>query len=479
MKIKDCIFITAFTAALVAPAIAIPFTKSDNEREADKTEFPSVRTESGSLNSEYFDEFDIWVSENIGFRNGLINSDNAIKSALFGQSAEESIVLGKNGWLFYSETVKDYLNVSTLSERNALNVANTMKLVQDYADSLGTTFGITIALNKNSLYSENMPYYYIPIEDGNGNRELLAAAFEKSGVNYIDLYPALSSAEKVLYQERDSHWTYEGALLGYNTMMEGLGIEHLTFSDITFTEVNDWSSDLAEMVYPDETITDMQSYPNYEFSYEITSHEKNVDSITLTTYNEKGTGSAVIFRDSFFNTTQVYAAENFEDAVFSRAYPYRVDYCEKYKPTVMLLEIVERNLENLAFKAPVMVAPETSLTSSALSVNNADNYIFADDNGDYIQLYGAIDERYLGDEYEAYILAEAENGQHVYEAFPIFEKDSLMEKAEKGLYEMTENGYDNGFSAYFKKDIFSEFKSINLVITSNDNCYVFDSISIN
>ena len=47
-------------------------------------------------------------------------------------------------------------------------------------------------------------------------------------VNYVDMKAVMTAnKDKGIYHRRDSHWNYQGALIGYNTIMDGLGKEQV------------------------------------------------------------------------------------------------------------------------------------------------------------------------------------------------------------------------------------------------------------
>lgn len=76
-----------------------------------------------------------------------------------------------------------------------------------------------------------------------------------------------------------------------------------------------------------------------------------------------------MFRDSFGNLLHEDLAESFGTACFSRAMPCDLTLLEQEQADTLVLEIVERNLPDLAKKAPVMKAPVRELTLPAQTVS--------------------------------------------------------------------------------------------------------------
>ena len=440
MKRLNLIFLILVFGLLALPMLSMPFFRdqvSAEKREA--APFPSVMKD-GALNSRFAGDLDDFVRDHIGFRNEMVQADTVLTAKLFGESAEDDVILGKNGWLYYEGTVNDYLNIPTMTERAANNAAHSLKMLQDYAAAQGADFVLAVIPNKNSLYGENMPARFRKaVTEQDGNYEQLMHALLQEGVNTADVWYALKNTGRVLYQKTDTHWTYEGALIGYRSIMQAAGRTDETFRNLEFTLRRDWPADLSAMLPGlDDGLTE-QAYPDYDFTYTRTSHETAVDAVLLTTKQENASGSAVIYRDSFGNTMQEYFAETIGDVLFSRALPYRADYIREKNADLVVVELGERNLRDLAVRAPVMEAPAVKLSGEAETMPK-DALYFEETVGAYRHLYGVIDESLLGESYRAYLITEKDGVFAAYEAFPVYEESKLG----------TEGRCDNGWSICLK-----------------------------
>lgn len=455
MKKSDVIFIIVFVIMLAIPSLAMPAFKGETTSEKrELAAFPKLMTD-GKPNKDFTDELDDYINDHIAFRNLMISTRSTVMEKVFNESSVEKVILGSDGWLYFALDKNDYLNIATLTPRNAANVAKTYRMVQDYLNSNGVDFMFTVVPNKSSLY-DNLPYYYVPLDE-DGNIELLAAAFDAQGVNYCDLYRAFKDENEILYQKYDTHWNYKGAAYAYDKILTAAGFPHADYSELTYTEKEDWEGDLSEMLFGEKAEFDVQTYPDITFNFEYTSHEKEPDSITLKTYNENGNGNVVLYRDSYGDTMHVFFAETAENALFSRAIPYYIDYAKGYDLAV--LEIVERNIINLASRAPMMAAPVCELNVAATPVDGGITFD-TETAGGFVHVYGEIDEELLGDDYSVYILCDNGSGAHSYEAFPIYEAELLGEDEPK----------DNGYSAYIPgEEIFNN----SLIVVSGESCYYY------
>ena len=441
MKKLNVIFLVLVFGLLALPMLSMPFFK--NQESAEKREmaaFPSVLKD-GAINSRFAGELDDYVRDHIGFRNQMVKGNTVLMAKLFGESSEDDVILGRNGWLYYEGTVNDYLNIPTMTARAARNAAHSLKMLQNYAEAKGADFVLAVVPNKNSLYGENMPARFVPAEQ-DGNYERIMAAFAEEGVNTADVKGALVSAGKVLYQTTDTHWTYEGALAGYRSILAAAGRTDEAFKDLSFTTRRDWKADLSAMVPGlDDGLTE-QSYPDYAFSYSRTSHETAVDAVMLTTKQPAAGGKAVIYRDSFCNTMQEYFAETIGEVLFTRATPWRAAYIASREADLVVLETGERNLRNFSVMAPVMEAPAASLSGGAEGVPEGSLSLKREAYSGYEHLYGTIDESLLGESYRVYLITEKNGDYAAFEAFPIYEASLLGEN----------DRCDNGWSIYLKEE---------------------------
>ena len=111
--------------------------------------FPDI-TEDGRLNPDFLSELSDYVSDAFFLRQELITGYARIQ-ALFGQSANEDVVLGREGWLFYGEEMADYAGTDPLTDREIYAAARNILLMQEYSLGLGADFLFFLAPNKSSL----------------------------------------------------------------------------------------------------------------------------------------------------------------------------------------------------------------------------------------------------------------------------------------------------------------------------------------
>ncbi len=445
------IYSALFLTVCLVPAVCTPFFNGDASKEKrESAKLPSFLNE-GKINTAFFKEFENYFSENFAFRQQLVTADGRLKSALMHTSADDDVIVGKEGWLYYSETVSDFQRINTLSSREINAIANNLRIIDKNCENRGADFIFFSAPNKNSLYPENMPYNYIQT-DNNSNLENLTEILSSDDF-YIDMKSELEALNSptALYHKTDTHWNNFGAYAAHTMLMNKLGKSSCSAGSNWYT-ANDRLGDLAAMLYPSEKAKDMQLYNDYEFEYKYTSRFRGLDDISITTENKNSQGNLMMFRDSFGEAILPYMAEQFNSAEFSRAMPYNLKKV-KDKDTV-IIEIVERNLKNLLKSAPFMEACAVEISDiKAEKGDSSEAVIKTAENNGMTHIYGMLPESFFkGDKYR--ILVEADG--NIYEAFNCFE-ENLLKDTEYSPY---------GFSIYLSKEINTDNIRITVL---NDN----------
>ena len=350
-KLPTILFVAVFFIICAVPIIGFfifgPAEAGANERLAAK---PSLTERDGSLNADYLSELSEYFNGRFFLRQEMITANNAVTAAV-GSSAEEDVILGKNGWLYYADTLGDYTGTERLNERDIRAAAKNLSLMQQYCEAEGVKFLFTLAPNKNSLYSENMPDY--------GHKETwrdaqcLYSACDEPEVSYLDLFKVFEAEEEVLYFAHDSHWNSRGAALAADAILAAFGKESNYFGG-DFSKSQLHAGDLFEMLYP--AGTDKETDPVYSPAIELEYEGSGVrpDSINIVAHGS-GEGTLLAYRDSFGNNLYPYLADSFETAHFSRATAYDLTNLEDVD--CVLIELVERNIDYLIANTPLMPAP--------------------------------------------------------------------------------------------------------------------------
>ena len=457
MKKGKLIYCILFFAICLCPSLGMLVTKQETSSENRQlSEFPSPKTEEGKINVEWLSQAGDYFQEHFAFRNELVTGNALLHGRLLETSTADGVIQGKNGWLYYKDSLDDYLGQDLLSDRSLFNIAHMLSMTQQALEEKGVNFLFTIAPNKNSLYGDNMPYYDKLKVSGQTNRENLEDWLKTEKVAYADLYQALMEENEVLYQARDSHWNNKGAALAADVLMDALGKDHDSYEGESYTVRRDYTGDLDTMLYPLASTADDEIYYDKETTYATVEEIQSNFDPRITTVNPVKEGSLVMYRDSFGNALLPYMADAYANAYFSRGIPYQLMDVETHSADTVIIERAERFLPEMSQFPPVLTAKEISLTENEeLQGSDGAVDVKIKPQGMTAQLSGRIKEGLLDTDSRIYLKV---NGS-VYEAFPMDVK-------------VEENLDDNGFCLYLPSELVAaDGNDVEILIEKDNKIY--------
>lgn len=457
MKKGKLIYCILFFAICLCPSLGMLVTKQETSSENRQlSEFPSPKTEEGKINVEWLSQAGDYFQEHFAFRNELVTGNALLHGRLLETSTADGVIQGKNGWLYYKDSLNDYLGQDLLSDRSLFNIAHMLSMTQQALEEKGVNFLFTIAPNKNSLYGDNMPYYDKLKVSGQTNRENLEDWLKTEKVAYADLYQALMEENEVLYHARDSHWNNKGAALAADVLMDALGKDHDSYDGESYTVRRDYTGDLDTMLYPLASTADDEIYYDKETTYATVEEIQSNFDPRITTVNPVKEGSLVMYRDSFGNALLPYMADAYANAYFSRGIPYQLMDVETHSADTVIIERAERFLPEMSQFPPVLTAKEISLTENEeLQGSDGAVDVKIKPQGMTAQLSGRIKEGLLDTDSRIYLKV---NGS-VYEAFPMDVK-------------VEENLDDNGFCLYLPSELVAaDGNDVEILIEKDNKIY--------
>jgi len=360
MKKAKLIFISIFIVLCLIPSVGmLIFGEAQPAANEVLAGRPSVTTRSGELNLSFLSDVSDYIADRFAFRQELATAWAGVNAKLLGTSVEEQVILGSDGWLYFSDTLPDYMGQG-MSDTELRHLANDLALMQEYIESQGKHFIFTVAPNKNSIYSEHMPEY-IENRHSESNAARVGAYLDAAGVNYLDLFDILGNEEN-LYYKTDTHWNSRGAALAADGLLNMLD-RGGDYSTASFAVSEEHRGDLYEMLYPAGRATETATVYGGEFSYVCESDPNGGNAITIKTSCDGGSGGLMCWRDSFGIALYPYLAQSFVAATFSRSADYNLTLADS--ADTVIIELVERNLSNILSREPTFPAPVRELSATA------------------------------------------------------------------------------------------------------------------
>ncbi len=462
-------WLAAFVAVVVTlcltPLAGMIFAPTTQTTENKKLAPLPELVQDGELNTAYLSELGDYYADHFALRQQLVSVDAALRGRIFGVSSMDTVLVGRDGWLFYTDTLGDFTGSSAMNGRQLFNIANNLAITQRYVNNRGADFIFTVAPNKNTLYPEYMPRTIQPAVVDSHNAIRLAPELEQAGVSYTDLFAMFSETDEVYYLARDSHWNNDGALLAAECLLNAVGREEVSFTDVVRSENENYIGDLNSMLYPLNAIP--ETNPVYALKgYGIVNGAEAADAPIIVTSASDATGSLLMHRDSFGNTLYPFMAEAYGTACFVRTMPFNLSmYMDIYAPDTVIIEKVERSIDELGQMPPVLETPDTQLLISGDKVT--DSTVIASEameNMMFWRLDGTVEPGVMDERSRVFLRITLDDGfSFIREAFTVSAENT-----------------DSGFIAYLSKDsVWGERAAAEIIVAIDGQWTVVGSTQIN
>ena len=363
-KGKAAAWLICFALMLLGPGavylFARPYLNTENTENRQLAAMPSlsfdgVKGLADSLKA-FPDLFDSFYNDHVPFRSQLIELNSILSVELFEDSASDSVVLGKDNWLFYTdeESIEDYKGTNLYTQEELDLIRDNCLASKAYLEKRGIEFVVLIPSNKEDIYSEYLPDHITKRGELTRARQVVDCLRE-AGIRVV--YPRDELLEYKdaydLYWHYDTHWNNLGAYIGAKALLAELGIqvpevEELTLENSTFS-----GYDLAGMMnlksyyenrYPADVNYVVSGYPTNNMTV------VQADDATELIYRSDAPDARRLFmvRDSFAGSMAPVLASN-----FSYTYMPHWNGCfeqsmiDEQQPDIFVYEVVERRLDIL------------------------------------------------------------------------------------------------------------------------------------
>jgi hypothetical protein len=306
---------------------------------------------------------DPYVADHFPARPHLIGLLNRARM-LVGVSGSNRVIIGRHGWLFFDDDTHlgaargDPPMTGPEIRQWLLNLAGRTEMLK----ARGVPYLIVAAPVKETVYPQHGPAWY---HGSNPNRPAitLPKLAQASGAGEVlYLYPAVAAATaagQATYTLHDTHWDGYGAYAGYAALLTRLHAMGLTdgprpLSDFLRIDMPRRSGprDLALMLGV-SSFVDLH-YPNFDTrpgaeppitrSYLTAKTDWTAPQVVDT--GHPGKPVLLMNRDSFSNEMLVFLFSHFSRIILVHNQDgfWRADMIDRFKPDIVLLEVIEPGL---------------------------------------------------------------------------------------------------------------------------------------
>ena len=313
---------------------------------------------------QYPQAFEAYYNDSLPFRNQMITTNSLLNLRLFKLSAVEKVIIGKDDWLFYNpsgndgDPIADYHGTNLLTQEHLAMFAANLVAVRNTLELQGKEFVVLVAPNKECMYgSEYLPNKFTTDNTFTRADQLVEYLLEHTDLTVV--YPKeqiLGAMQKnpdhIYYYKTDTHWNELGAYIGTRELLKSVGISIPGLEEHEISKKSETAGDLAGML-------GLSRYLQYDDVYHLGNYCKdqkveqvypiadNTNLICSTTTNAD-TRSLFMVRDSFATAMIPYLNTQFDHCTFVHNNIYSPDMLEQYPSDIVVLEVVERYIWNLA-----------------------------------------------------------------------------------------------------------------------------------
>jgi len=314
---------------------------------------------------------DDWVDWDADYNDPKVKFTDIVEGLI-----ARDVYVGKDGWLFYTDSISNFLGDDLYSESMLKRIAKQMQGRADWCEENGMVFYFMIAPNKNTIYPEKM---MSSMKEGDQKRidQIYDYLAEHTTVKCIDVRDALF-AEKAanpdvdLYYPLDTHWNNHGGFIAYQTIMDTIKQD---FPNAIKYEKDDYQIDYFDAHFKDcayylgyyDTLEN--SGPVYtkldgkigkvtwhdwsgEFGQFVHAYVDPDDGYQESCFNmayeneyAKDAPSLYIIRDSFFMAMSTFMRDSFSEVRSAWRNDFPTKDILKEEPDIVIFECIEAMMD--------------------------------------------------------------------------------------------------------------------------------------
>lgn len=376
-KTLDIIFqrinIVVFFVIIFAPCLYMicgPRTVFSYTEKRQLAAFPSMPGNVFQV-QKFFSDMDSYLNDHFGFREWMVyRYQREIRKRFADVETLTKVMKGTDNWYFFTGDgmLQDFTGKRLRSDSELTEWIEAYRGKQRWLEEQGIRYLLIVPPNKMTVYKEFLGEAWVVQRGKTRFSQIKEIMQESDKSTFVDLSPSLISSgrDDNLYFKSDTHWTPYGAYLGYlaiadkiESLFPGTRFKRdFTFSTTvtrTCDKRENSCGDLTNMVLDyesfDESFREVDEFDSCTvddtFDYKLSDIDVTAPDPYIAKRCQGRELTALVFRDSFFESLEPYFSENFKQII----YVWK-DYDQKnidelltvFKPDIVIEEQGERQL---------------------------------------------------------------------------------------------------------------------------------------
>ena len=309
-------------------------------------------TNSGDI-YEFEKELNSAVYENEDLKNAITE----LNFKIFHRVDNDNVIVGADGFLFEHTDEKsgygyllDYQGELAFSEAELEKIKSNIELRRSAYESAGCEYLLVVIPNSQTVYSENMPFYYGAMSDSR-RLSVLSEYLSQSGTDcFFDVTSELLAAKKegLQYNNTENSLNALGAYTVYSAIIDRLGAEkEVVLSPSDFYRHLDTgravarSAKIEHIVYNKTVSLSLKIDPRYEVSHQY-------ENFKITTMKGSDVSVLVEYGNEWNRVIlQPYLSNTFGTVAYKYGYKFSEFANSEAKPDTVIQIVCENELDTL------------------------------------------------------------------------------------------------------------------------------------
>lgn len=319
-----------------------------------------------ALTREFAPAFERAFADRFGGRDFFVRLHHGTLLRAFGVSALTTVMPGRDGWYYWLgedglSLARHYRGTASFTQKEVDGTVAELARRREWLAAQGIAFLVVVVPEKFTIYPEQLPAW-VAAAPGPTPYDRVRDAIARDGrVPFVDLRPALRAAKarERVYFQTDSHWNYNGAVVGYGEIMRAVTglLPPDKRAEIAAAPrpayvpgVDYYSGDLVQMLGLPSRVREDDVAPLGKILGDAANRcARRLDKDEYPGFeyyacNKPGLPRAVILRDSMAIPLIPLLSENFSRVVYVSARKLDRALIERERPDIVIEELVERSL---------------------------------------------------------------------------------------------------------------------------------------
>ena len=335
---------------------------------------PSISL-AGALDKELYVNLEKYFNDHFALRGPLIKGKSWIDYHLFKSSPSKKVHIGNDGWLFYVETLDDYMKENYKEKHKLRDLAMGLQNIERRLAWNNQIFIFVVAPNKATIYPEYVGLTRQKQSCSKSPYDLLLEAFEEFPIRgFVRLDKLFMEAKKdgLLYHKVGTHWSLRAERIASEAILNHLErinnanrknregsrswteympeIETKTYPRVGALgtmmglKITEPVEGIKKITYKSETTIEELAPLRYDGN-----KRKRYRSVSRPLPGEAVLPGALIFRDSFMTGPLRILKGSFENLHALWTYNMMIEEGQDdlYNSEIVIQEMVERNLNHI------------------------------------------------------------------------------------------------------------------------------------